>query len=83
MNYLLQINPSASHASSYLPVAIQIIFAVGLVVFLMVLTHLLGPKRKQPINYKLLPAVLRRTAMPVSQWLLNIFSLPFYLFVSM
>ena len=46
MIHLLQINPSASDASSYLPVAIQVIFAVGLVVFLMVLTHLLGPKRK-------------------------------------
>src|SRR6476469_9557091 len=46
MIQLLQINPATSDASSYLPVAIQIIFAVGLVVLLMVLTHLLGPKRK-------------------------------------
>ncbi|MEO8403789.1 MAG: NADH-quinone oxidoreductase subunit A [Chitinophagaceae bacterium] len=46
MIYLLQLNPSASDASSYLPVAIQVVFAVGLIVFLMVLTHLLGPKRK-------------------------------------
>lgn len=43
---LLQANISTSNADSYLPVAIQVIFAVGLVVFLMVLTHLLGPKRK-------------------------------------
>src|SRR6185312_14948951 len=46
MIHLLQVNPSTSHASSYLPVAIQVIFAVGLVVLLMVVTHLLGPKRK-------------------------------------
>jgi NADH-quinone oxidoreductase subunit A len=46
MIHLLQANLSTSNAGSYLPVAIQIIFAVGLVVFLMVLTHLLGPKRK-------------------------------------
>ncbi|MGC4037388.1 MAG: NADH-quinone oxidoreductase subunit A [Chitinophagaceae bacterium] len=46
MIYLLQTNLSTSNAGSYLPVAIQVIFAVGLVVFLMVVTHLLGPKRK-------------------------------------
>lgn len=44
--HLLQTNISSSNASSYLPVGIQVIFAVGLVVFLMLLTHLLGPKRK-------------------------------------
>jgi NADH-quinone oxidoreductase subunit A len=44
---LLQINPSASSgANSYLPVALQVMFAVGLIFFLMILTHLLGPKRK-------------------------------------
>lgn len=43
---LLQINPSVSNAGSYLPVALQIIFAVGLITLLMVATHLLGPKRK-------------------------------------
>jgi len=46
MLHLLQANISTSNADSYLPVAIQVIFAVGLVVLLMVLTHLLGPKRK-------------------------------------
>ncbi len=46
MIHLLQANISTSNADTYLPVAIQIIFAVGLVVLLMVLTHLLGPKRK-------------------------------------
>ena len=46
MIYLLQVYLSASDSGSYLPVAIQMIFAVGLVVFLMVVTHLLGPKRK-------------------------------------
>ena len=46
MIHLLQTNLSTSNAGSYLPVAIQIIFAVGLVVLLMVVTHSLGPKRK-------------------------------------
>ena len=46
MIYLLQGGLSATDAGSYLPIAIQVIFAVGLVVFLMVVTHLLGPKRK-------------------------------------
>jgi len=46
MLHLLQANISTSNADSYLPVAIQVIFAVGLVVVLMIVTHLLGPKRK-------------------------------------
>ncbi|RYY58484.1 MAG: NADH-quinone oxidoreductase subunit A [Chitinophagaceae bacterium] len=46
MIHILQLNPSANGAGSYLPVAIQLIFAVGLIVFLVVLTHLLGPRRK-------------------------------------
>ena len=33
-------------AGSYFPVGLQILFAVGLIVFLMVVTHLLGPSRK-------------------------------------
>jgi NADH-quinone oxidoreductase subunit A len=33
-------------AGSYLPIGLQIIFAVGLIGLLMVVTHLLGPKRK-------------------------------------
>jgi len=46
MIYLLQTGYKSTDAGSYLPVAIQILFAVGLVVFLMVVTHLLGPRRK-------------------------------------
>ena len=46
MIYLLQGNLSTNGSGSYLPVAIQLVFAVGLVVFLIVVTHLLGPKRK-------------------------------------
>jgi NADH-quinone oxidoreductase subunit A len=43
-NFLLQTNTNT--AGSFLPVVIQIIFAAGLVSFLMLITHLLGPKRK-------------------------------------
>jgi NADH-quinone oxidoreductase subunit A len=46
MIHLLQTNLNSADAGSYLPVAIQVFIAVGLVVFLTVVTHLLGPKRK-------------------------------------
>ena len=46
MIHLLQTGLNSADAGSYLPVAIQVIVAVGLVVFLMILTHLLGPRRK-------------------------------------
>lgn len=46
MIHLLQVASSGASAGSYLPVVIQAIFAVGLVAFLMLATHLLGPKRK-------------------------------------
>ena len=46
MIHLLQTGSNTATAASYLPVAIQIAFAVGLVAFLVVVTHLLGPKRK-------------------------------------
>lgn len=36
----------ANSASSYLPVALQFLFAAGMIGTLMVVTHLLGPKRK-------------------------------------
>ncbi len=45
MIYLLQVS-SANDSSSYLPVAIQVIVAVGLIAGLIAVTHLLGPKRK-------------------------------------
>lgn len=32
-------------AGSYLPIGLQLLFAVGLIGFLMAVTHLLGPKR--------------------------------------
>lgn len=46
MIYLLQAGLNTNDAGSYLPVLIQVIFAVGLIVVLMLITHLLGPKRK-------------------------------------
>jgi NADH-quinone oxidoreductase subunit A len=46
MLYWLQMGSSASTASTYLPLALQVLIAVGLVAFLMVATHLLGPRRK-------------------------------------
>lgn len=46
MIHLLQIGPNANDASSFLPVALQLLIAGGLISFLMLATHLLGPKRK-------------------------------------
>ena len=46
MVYLLQGNLSTNDSGSYLPILIQVIFAVGLLVFLILMTHLLGPRRK-------------------------------------
>jgi NADH-quinone oxidoreductase subunit A len=46
MIYWLQMGSTASTASTYLPLALQVLIAVGLVAFLMVATHLLGPRRK-------------------------------------
>lgn len=46
MLYWLQMGSTASTASTYLPLALQVLIAVGLVAFLMVATHLLGPRRK-------------------------------------
>jgi len=53
MFYLLQTDfarkvTDVNSAGSYFPVGLQILFAVGLIVFLVVVTHLLGPKRKTP-----------------------------------
>jgi NADH-quinone oxidoreductase subunit A len=41
--YFLQANVNS--AVNYLPIGIQLIFAIGLVVTIMLLTHYLGPKR--------------------------------------
>jgi NADH-quinone oxidoreductase subunit A len=51
MFYLLQTNVSkavddANSAASYLPVGLQLLFAVGMIGGLLAVTHLLGPKRK-------------------------------------
>ena len=46
MFHLLQTDLNSAASSSYLPVGLQIFIAVGLIVFLTVVTHLLGPKRK-------------------------------------
>jgi len=47
MFHLLQIDISnVNDAVSYFPIGLQLLFAVGLITFLMVITHLLGPKRK-------------------------------------
>ncbi len=47
MFHLLQADVvNVNDAVSYLPIGLQLLFAVGLITFLMIVTHLLGPKRK-------------------------------------
>ena len=46
MIHLLQAGLNTANADSYLPVGLQVLIAVGLVVFLLIVTHLLGPKRR-------------------------------------
>jgi NADH-quinone oxidoreductase subunit A len=46
MFYFLQNTLNSAESSSYLPVGLQVFIAVGLVAFLMLVTHLLGPKRR-------------------------------------
>jgi NADH-quinone oxidoreductase subunit A len=47
MFHLLQTDvTNVNDAVSYFPIGLQLLFAVGLITFLMVVTHLLGPKRK-------------------------------------
>ena len=52
MFHLLQANnitkavTDVNNAASYLPVALQLLFAVGMIGTLLIVTHLLGPKRK-------------------------------------
>jgi NADH-quinone oxidoreductase subunit A len=50
MFYLLQADITkavrdVNHAGSYLPVALQLLFVVGMIGTLMAVTHLLGPRR--------------------------------------
>jgi NADH-quinone oxidoreductase subunit A len=42
--FILQAS-NVNSAANYLPIGIQLIFAAGLIASIMVLTHLLGPKR--------------------------------------
>ncbi len=42
----LAIQTNLDTAGSYLPIGLQILFAAGMIVTLMGVTHLLGPKRK-------------------------------------
>ncbi len=44
--YFLQVAPDLNNTSNYLPIGIQLIFAIVLIGGIIVLTHLFGPKRK-------------------------------------
>ncbi len=44
--FLLQAQTAANTSANYLPIGIQLFFAIAIVVVIMVVTHWLGPKRK-------------------------------------
>lgn len=46
MDYLLQIQQPVENASTYLPIGLHIGFVTALIVFLVIVTHFLGPSRK-------------------------------------
>jgi len=45
-SFLLAADPVANDASNYLPIGIQLFFAIAIVLFVMGVTHWIGPKRK-------------------------------------
>jgi NADH-quinone oxidoreductase subunit A len=44
--FYLQITPDVNDASNYLPIGIQLLFAVVFIAGMITLTHLFGPRRK-------------------------------------
>jgi NADH-quinone oxidoreductase subunit A len=44
-HFFLQV-PNTNNTANYLPIALQLIFAIGLIAFIIVLSNYLGPKRK-------------------------------------
>ena len=44
--FLLQATPNVNSTANYLPIGIQLIFALAVVVGIILITHVLGPKRK-------------------------------------
>ena len=44
--FFLQVANQSNNATNYLPIALQLIFAAGLITTIMVLSNYLGPKRK-------------------------------------
>ncbi|UAY51585.1 NADH-quinone oxidoreductase subunit A [Ferruginibacter albus] len=46
MNFTLLQIASSGNAVSYLPIVLQLIFAIGLIVTIIIVSSLLGPKRK-------------------------------------
>ncbi|MEY2916803.1 MAG: hypothetical protein RIS73_517 [Bacteroidota bacterium] len=45
-SFFLQVVNNTNNAANYLPIALQLIFAAGLITTIMVLSNYLGPKRK-------------------------------------
>lgn len=44
--FLQQVNTANTSPGSYLPIGLQLLFAIGFVAVMMGVTHLLGPKRR-------------------------------------
>ena len=63
---------SLNNSSSYFPIGVQFLFALGFVGLILGVTHLLDPKGKRPKNCKILRVVSRVWAMPGIRWPSNI-----------
>jgi NADH-quinone oxidoreductase subunit A len=46
ISFYLQVTPDVNNASNYLPIGIQLLFAIVFIGGMMGLTHLFGPRRK-------------------------------------
>ena len=81
--FLLQTAVTSNTTANYLPIALQLLFALGFVVITLGATHLLGPSRKTADKLENFESGIESMGMPASRWPLNIFWLLFCLFCLM
>ena len=72
-NFFLQAASSGNSTLDYLPIGIQLIFAIILVGGIMVLTHIFGPKRKTAEKLENFESGIEGHGNARRPWQLNIF----------
>ena len=74
MEFFLLQATDVNNAANYLPIALQMIFAIGLIATIIIGSNCLGPNEEPLlINCRILKVVSRLEVMHGSQWRLNIF----------